>query len=236
MSWSKRRRAAKQPSGVENPYLASRRTWDAHVGDALASRRMWQLIGIASLLIALAAVGGIVHFGSQSRFVPYVVEVDKLGSAVGVAPAIPAGPVDERVMRASLAAFISNARLVTPDVALQRKAIFEAYAMLGSQGPAMAKMNEWYNATPDSGPFKRAEKETANVEITSVMPLTKSTWQIDWVETERNRQGVPLVEPAHMRAVITVYINQPTAKTTEKQIQMNPLGIYVKDFAWAKQL
>ena len=67
---------------VENPYLAARRTWNEHVGSVVSSRQTWQVVGILSLLIALSAVGGMIHIGSQSKFVPYVVEVDKLGQAV----------------------------------------------------------------------------------------------------------------------------------------------------------
>ena len=39
-------------------------------------------------------VGGIIHIGSQSKFVPYVVQVDRLGQAVAVAPADRAAPAD----------------------------------------------------------------------------------------------------------------------------------------------
>ena len=106
----------------ENPYLAARRTWNDRTSSIVSSRNMWQLLGILSLMIALAGVGGIIYIGSQSRFVPYVVEVDKLGQAAAVAPAQLAAAVDPRVVHAAVASFISDARLVTPDVALQRKA------------------------------------------------------------------------------------------------------------------
>ena len=71
------RQSAKEPTTwgfrqdeSENPYLAARRTWNDHVGGVVSSRQTWQVIGILSLLIALAGVGGIIHIGSQSKFVP----------------------------------------------------------------------------------------------------------------------------------------------------------------------
>ena len=45
----------------------------------------WQILGLLSLLIALAGVGGMIYIGSQSKFIPYVVEVDKLGRTLAVA-------------------------------------------------------------------------------------------------------------------------------------------------------
>lgn len=71
---------------AENPYLAARRTWNDHVGGVVSQRQTWQVIGILSLLIALAGVGGVIHIGSQSKFIPYVVEVDKLGQTVAAGP------------------------------------------------------------------------------------------------------------------------------------------------------
>ena len=234
--FSRKHPAAALPATPENPYLAARRHWNDHVGGVVSSRQTWQVIGILSLLIALAAVGGIIHIGSQSRFVPYVIEVDKLGQAVAVAPAQQAAPADSRVIHASVASFIADARLVTPDVALQRNAVFRVYSMLAPNDPATAKMNEWLNGNEDASPFKRAAKETVSIEVTSVLPQTKETWQVDWVETMRDRQGVVKGQPYRMRALVTVYMVVPTPQTTEEQIRRNPLGVYVRDFSWSKQL
>ena len=221
---------------VENPYLAARRTWNEHVGAVVSSRQTWQVVGILSLLIVLAAVGGLIHLGSPSKFLPYVVEVDKLGQAVAVAPAQRAAAVDQRVVHASVASFVSDARLVTPDVALQRKAVFRLYSMLSANDPATAKTNEWLNGSEDSSPFKRAAKETVSTEIISVIPQTPDTWQVDWMETTRDRQGVVKGLPVRMRALVTVYTVATTPNTTEEQVRNNPLGIYVRDFSWSKQL
>jgi type IV secretion system protein TrbF len=223
------------PAGHENPYLAARRTWNEHVGVVVSSRQTWQVVGILSLLIALAGVGGIIQVGSESKFVPYVVEVDKLGQAAAVAEAQRAAPADARVVHASVASFVSDARLVSPDVALQRKAVFRVYSMLAPNDPATAKMNEWLNGSEDSSPFKRAAKETVSIEILSVLPQTPDTWQVDWMETVRDRQGVAKGLPYRMRALVTVFVVHSTPQTTEEQIRNNPLGIHVRDYAWSRQ-
>ena len=222
--------------GSANPYLNARRSWNEHVGGVMASRQSWQILGILSLLIALAAVGGIVHIGSQSKFIPYVVEVDKLGQAVGVRAAQTAQPADPRVIRASVASFISDARLVTPDVALQRASVLRVYAMLAPNEPATAKMNEWLNGTESSNPFKRAEQEMVSIEIQSVLPQTDSTWQVDWLETVRDRQGILKGQPFKMRALVGVYVLPHTSNITEDQLSQNPLRIFISNFSWSKQV
>src|ERR1700736_351317 len=129
-----------QVEQTANPYLDARRQSNSQIDRAFGSLHVWQLIAVASLLIAFACVAGIIYFGSQTKFVPYVIEVDKLGEAVAVGPAQLAAPADPRVVRASLASFISSARTVTPDVALQREAIFRVYGMLKSKDPATQKI------------------------------------------------------------------------------------------------
>ncbi|MBP6501070.1 MAG: conjugal transfer protein TrbF, partial [Thauera sp.] len=39
-----------------------------------------------------------------------------------------------------------------------------------------------------------------------------------------------------MRALVTVYVAEATPSTSEEQIRNNPIGLYVRDFSWAKQL
>lgn len=223
-------------AAAPNPYLNARRTWNSHVGSLIASRLVWQLVGIISLLIVLASVGGLIYLGSQSKFIPYVVEVDKLGQQRAAVALSRAAPVDQRVVKASVIEFIDNARLVTPDIALQRKAIFNVYAMLTKASPASNKMTAFLNSTPELNPFKRAESETVNIEITSAIPLTANSWQVDWKETVRNRRSGAIVDqPYRMRAVVTLQIRPDLAGLSEEQMLANPLGIYVSDYAWSKQ-
>lgn len=217
-----------------NPYLDARRTMNSQSAANAANRQMLQVFGILALLIALAAVGGVIHIGSQSKFIPYVIAVDKLGQSAAVGPADRAAPADQRVIHASVASFIFDLRLVSPDVALQRKAVYRVYSMLSGNDPATAKANEWLNGTAESSPFKRAENETVSIEIVTVIPQTPDTWQVDWVETVRDRQGIVKGAAFRMRALVTVYSVPPTTNTTEEQVRNNPIGIQVRDFSWSK--
>ena len=217
-----------------NPFLAARRTWNDQAAANTASRQMWQLVGLLSLLIALASVGGVIYIGSQSKFVPYLVEVDKLGELRSAGVVQPVAKADTRVLKARVSTFISDLRTVTPDVALQRRAVFRAYAMLATRDPATPKTNEWLNGIEANNPFKRAATEMVSAEISAVLAQTPETFQVDWVETTRDRSGAVKGEPAKMRALVTVYVAPATSDTTEEQERNNPLGVYVRDFSWTK--
>ena len=73
-------------------------------------------------------------------------------------------------------------------------------------------------------------------QIVSVIPQSPDSWQVDWMETVRDRQGFVKIPPYRMRALVTTYVAEPASDVTEEQIRNNPLGIYVRDFAWAKQV
>lgn len=220
----------------DNPYLSARRTWNSITGSTVASRRMWMFVGCVACCLLLVSVGGIIHIGSQSKFVPYVIEVDKVGNAVASGPIKSSTVADPRIIKSTVAEFVTDARLVTPDVALQRAAIFRIYSRLSPNDPATQKMNEWLNGSSESSPFNRAKRVIVNIEIKSVLPQTPDTWQIDWVETMRDRNGGIVDKPVTYRALVTVYVAAPSANTTEEQIRMNPLGIYISDFSWQKLL
>lgn len=228
-------RVAGTPLGTPHPYLNARRSWNSHVGSLIASRTLWQAVALISLLIAFASVGGVVYIGSQSKFVPYVVEVNKLGEAMAVAPASQADKVDQRIVRAATAEFIVNARTVTPDIAMQRRSIFKVYALMKSGSAATRKMTAFLNGSPDTNPFKRAEKQTVNVEVISAIPQTANTWQVDWVETQRTRKGEIMSKPYRMRALLNVGSNAMPPDASDDQIRLNPMGIYISDYSWSKQ-
>ena len=220
----------------ENPYLDARKKHNEYESSRNASLRLWKLFGLLGLLTGLAGVGGMIHIGSQSKFVPYVIEVDKLGQTLPVSVADKAAPADPRIVSSLLARAITLARMVTPDVVVQRNAIFELYASLDSSDPAALKMQEYLGSDSDTSPFKRAAKETVDVQITSVIPQSDETWQVDWMETVRARGDGSIISRFRMRALVRIYVVPPTNRTSEEQIRKNPLCIFIRDFNWSKQL
>jgi type IV secretory pathway TrbF-like protein len=229
--FGKQKHAPGTAGDAENPYLNARRTWNDHTGGLAQSRRLWQLQALLSSMIVLGCVGGLIDANSKSKFVPYVVKVSDLGQPVAVAPADRAQPVDSRVAQAQVASFIDSARSITADVTIERRNVFRVYAMLQQGDAATVKMSEWFNANP---PMTRAATQTVEVQVTSVIPQSPTTWQVDWVETVRDRSGQPSEAPIHMRALVTVAVRAPTSQTTEEMMRANPLGLYVSDYSWSK--
>ncbi|AXI82782.1 hypothetical protein AF72_04520 [Xylella taiwanensis] len=65
--------------------------------------------------------------------------------------------------------------------------------------------------------------------------MLKDTWQIDWQETVRARDGSLKEAPYMMRVLVTIYQNKDTEMKLE-QMFSNPHFVFVKDYNWSKQL
>jgi len=221
---------------IDNPYLTARRKWNGHIAGVMSAIQVWQVVGITSLMISLASVGGMIYIGSQSKFIPLVFQQDAGGNTVSITRAdkIPEAKIDD--YRTAVAQFIEHIRLVTADADLQRKAVLQTYAFLNAQDPATLKANEYLNANKDVNPFNRAANETVSIEIRSVLQQSKESWQVDWLETVRSRDGSQKVTPTLMRAIVSIYQNEPTSETTDIEALRNPHFLYIRDFNWSKQI
>ncbi len=218
---------ASQAKPVENPYIAARREWNERYGSYIARTRTWQTIGLCSLgLVALLSIS-LVTLASQSRVQPYIVQVDKLGAAVAVSAAEPITTIDERIIRYQLASFITNARSITADGAVQKKWLKSIYSI--STPAAQAYLNEHYKA---QDPFEVARSSRVDVEVQSVLKISDKTWQVQWNETRRSLSG-GIESSTNWQAVLQLHTVETT---TEAQIRANPTGLVIDQINWNQRL
>jgi len=212
----------------ENPYLAGRLEWNERYHGFIRAKRNWQIIAVVALVVNAVLGLGILWQASQSRVTPYVVEVDELGQTLVVGPAERTTTVDRRLVRYQVAEFIRKARSIVADGAAEKQLLDNAYAH--AAGAATRFLNDHFKA---HNPFLRMHERTVSVEVTSVLPLPASeSWQVQWTETHRGLDGAVLVEE-RWQAILTVEIRPGD---TPEAIEQNPLGLYVTDIQWTKQL
>ncbi|MDP9632453.1 UNVERIFIED_ORG: type IV secretion system protein VirB5 [Ensifer adhaerens] len=213
----------------ENPYLAARQEWNERYGSYIRSALAWKIVGIVSMTMAVIGFSYALYLSSQVRLVPYIVEVDKLGTAVSAGFPEQIEYADVRVVRATLANFVSSFRSVSPDAVVQKQYIDRTYALLRTSDPATEKINASFRS---ASPFERAKTATVSIEVNNVVALSNQTYQVDWTEFERDRRGKETAE-RRFRGIVTVTL---TAPQDESVIRLNPIGLYVRDFDWTAQL
>lgn len=205
----------------------AKNVWNSRIAELFWKYRAWQLLAILSLLICLVAISGIIYIGSQSKFIPYIVEVNKLGETIVVGRTQTGTIKDPRIIRAKVANFIDTLRLVSIDPALQRNYIYKTYESLRRGDPAFEKANNFYQ-DEKTNPFKLGKNISRNIEIKSLNRQTDETYQIDWIEKTYDKKGI-LLYIKEYRALVTVFLS-PVNVESVNQLLQNPLGIYIKDY------
>ncbi|MCJ8521167.1 type IV secretion system protein VirB5 [Pseudorhizobium tarimense] len=213
----------------ENPYLAARQEWTERYGSYVKAAAAWRLMGSLAMVMAIIGFSYALYLSSRVRFVPYIVEVDKLGNAVTAGFPQQLEYADPRVVRATLGGFITSFRSVTPDAVVQKSYIDRTYALLRAADPSTEKINAWFR---NNSPFEAARRATVSVEVNNIVALSEQTYQIDWTEYERDRKGREIAT-RRFRGIATVSLAPPQDEAT---IRVNPIGLYLRDFEWTAQL
>lgn len=219
-----------KPAETPDPYVNARRAFNDHTGAVMRERDVARLLALLAAMVALVLAGGIVYDRGTSRYVPYIVAVDKLGQAAAVGVAERAAVPDDRMIKAALHTWIRNARTVTMDGRLQRDMIVALYSMIAAGDAARGKMDEYLSGNP---PFKRAATELVSLDEVLVLQQTDVSWEATWQEVTRDRKGV-VVKRERWRALLTIAHAPPNRDATEADIRLNPASVFVRDYSWSK--
>lgn len=214
-------------SNEKNPYLNARREWDERYGDSIARARAWRYAAFGMIGIAALAVTGIAWIGSQSKVKPFVVALDGIGNPIAMAQPVGGSAVSQRVIEAQVANLIWNARTQLADQGAQKVLLDRVYSMLNTD--ASAYLNDYFKLhSPFSG-----DGITTNVEISSILPLSKDSFQVNWKESKFNTSQP--MGSSLWKANVTVAVDAALADKPQVMIS-NPLGIYVKSISWTQVL
>ena len=211
--------------------LRGRYEFTRQFSDLARGKRNWQWVAALSLTLLGLAVAGLVTLASQSRVVPYVVEVDRVGRAEAVAPAEATVLAEDRVVVATLSSFVSNIRTVYADPVAQRDAVYRAYAHVAGDARDFL---EGYFSDPQNDPRQLGKDFRRAVEVTAVLPVpgtdqgTGRTYRVQWNETDTSTQGGERERAWEGYASVTL---APPATT--EGIERNPLGVFVTDLSWS---
>ena len=209
-------------------YLRGREEWLERYGSYIKQRRNWQIATFLTLCIAILSISANVIQATQYKVVPYVIEVDQLGKAVGVQRATEATAIPKRVIQAEIANCIVNWRTVTADLSLQERMIKKLSAFV--TGSAKGTIRGWYEV---NSPYVRGRDILVDIKLKGIpLPVSKESWRVEWEETIRNHAGVALKSSLY-EATVSIRI---TPATTEATIMQNPAGMHITALSWSKLL
>src|SRR5271156_5663227 len=210
----------------ETPYQRAGQVWDERIGSARVQAMNWRLAFFAMLALSSGLAAGLVWQSARGTITPWVVQIDRLGQAQAVAPAVAAyRPTDPQIAW-HLARFNQEVRSHPDDPAELRKNWLEAYNY-GTDKGALA-LND-YARTND--PFSKIGKAQVAVDVSSVIRASDDSFRVEWVE--RHYVDDALAATERWSAILTIVVQTPT---DADRLKKNPLGVYVHSLNWSKEL
>lgn len=210
----------------ETPYQRAGQLWDERIGSARVQARNWRLVAFSCLGLTGILIASNVWQSMQARVAPYVVEVDRLGEARSVAPAIQNYKPTDGQVAWHLSRFISNVRSVSTDPVLVKSNWLAAYDFATDR--AAIFLNQYARS---NDPFAGIGQRSVSVQVTSVVRASETSFQVKWTESIFERGSLARTE--RWTAMLTVVMRPPK---TADSLRKNPLGLFVNAIDWAREL
>jgi len=172
------------------------------------------------------AIGGLIYQASTRSIATYVVPIDQYGRPGRIELAGQTYRPSTAEIGYFLADFVTRTRAKSIDPIVIRDNWTSAYHFVA--GPAIGELNAYAKA---NDPFARAGAEAITVEVIAVLQRSASTYQVQWRETTVDQGGAS--DAKTWTGLFTVKVQPPK---TEAELRINPLGVYVVQFQWSREL
>jgi type IV secretory pathway TrbF-like protein len=210
----------------ETPYQKAAQVWDERIGSARVQAKNWRYMAFGSLVLSAGFAAALVWQSVQGTVVPWVVQVDKLGQAQTVAPAVADfRPTDPQIAW-HLGRFIEQVRSIPADPIIVRQNWLRAYEWTTDRGASA--LND-YARTND--PFTKVGKQQIAVDVSSVIRASPDSFRVAW--TERHFENGQLSGTERWTAILTIAVQPPR---DAERLKANPLGIYVNAINWSREM
>jgi type IV secretion system protein VirB5 len=210
----------------ETPYQRAAQVWDERIGSARVQAKNWRLMAFGSLVLAGSFASALVWQSMRGSVVPWVVQVDKLGEAQAIAPAVADYRPNDPQIAWHLARFIEQVRSIPVDPVLIRQNWLRAYDYTTDRGAI--SLNDYARL---NDPFVKVGKLQIAIEVSSVIRASPDSFRVAWVE--RRYENGSLASTERWTAILTIALQQPR---DAERLKTNPLGIYVNAISWSKEL
>ena len=210
----------------ETPYQKAAQVWDERIGSARVQAKNWRLMAFGSLLLSSGLAFALVWQSLRGTVTPWVVQVDRLGQAQAVAPAVGNYQPTDPQIAFHLARFIEDVRGLPADAIVLRQDWLRAYDFTTDRGAAA--LNDFAR---HNDPFANLGKLQISVEVSSVIRASPSSFRVAWIQ--RTYENGSLSATERWTAILTIVIDPPR---DPDRLRKNPLGVYVNAINWSKEM
>ena len=222
----------KPESSPQTPFRRARQEWDHRIGQSVVQAKNWRFAFLISTFLLALMTFSLFTVVKQQKVIPVIVGLDKQTGEPSVV-----GPVDQSKYQPGpleikyfLSQFVRYVRSVPLDSVVIRQNWTRAYTLLRKEAAAL--LNDMTQKDANS-PLKKIGKVLVTVQPLSVLQIPDtSSYQMRWKETVYSTHGTKLEEYT-MLATFQIELDPPRDEHT---IQENPLGLFIRNFQWNREL
>lgn len=217
---------------VETPYQRAKGEWDNRLGRSVVQAKNWRAAFFSLAVIATALLVLNTYQLLENKVVPYIIEVNTdTGESRSLGRVAERGyQPKEEVIKYFLGKFVTDIRSVPSDPVVIKRNWLNAYFFLKREAANL--LNGLTNDDGES-PLKRIGQETVTVKPISIVKVDASdSYQVRWKEARYTKNGAP-IEEYTMTGIFTLKLEKPK---DEEALSINPLGIFISNFQWNREL
>lgn len=231
MSFLKKDKPTEKLEAVDSddaPWLAAQRQHENTFLRLAAQVANWRRFAFIMAGISIMAVAGVIWIGSQSKFIPYLVEVDKLGRTLAVR-ALSENDIlrnaNGQIYR-EIFEMVENLRTVTTDRNANNDRLTKGFSRL--TGSALAYVKQELKKAP---PNTVGQSKTVQVQVKTALRLSDKSYQVEWQEHSYNLAG-ELLAVDNWKATLSYEL--VLSGDDPEVIRKNPIGFTTYEMNWMK--
>jgi type IV secretory pathway TrbF-like protein len=209
------------PLALNNPFEAQDKKYGDLLLNSQKEKKMYQIIALVCLGFTGLSICGLFYGVSLQKNIPYLINILPTGESQYLGEVRYTGDlqIPESAVQFQVKTFLTYLRTISGDYDMLYRDISLCYNMVTSE--CEKKMTK---ELTENSPFKASKAGTKRtLQIESILKLTNGTYQLDWTESAT---AGGQVKRERLRGLFTVKLLAPT----EKNIQTNPLGIYIDNY------
>ena len=204
--------------------------YDQYINKLINQSRVWQLIGLCSVVMILGTIIGWFRVLSVQKEIPIVIEVNELGRAKYIGDIsgrsyLQEYTVKDYMIESVLRDFIAYTRNIYVDQEVMSQNYQQAAHWCSNE--LKVKLRDELVA---EDPYAMIGRIKRTVSIESGIKITNGSWQYDWFDVTADIYGKE-ISKLRYRGMFTVAIKEPQ---TDNERFNNPLGIYIVDYNISK--
>lgn len=216
----------------ETPFNRARAELDGLLGNATVRAANWRLAFFFTVLVTIGLTICLIHQVTTRKVIPVIVAIDKeRGEPIVL------GDANDRIHKPGeleikyfLGQFIRDVRAIPSDPVVLKQNWIQAYAYM--RKGAATLLNNLTN-DDETNPLKKVGEVALLPQLLSIVQVPGSdAYQAHWKETLFNKESQKIDEYT-MLGTFSVEVEVPTDL---KSLNENPLGLYITDFQWNREL